>query len=246
MASRTAMSSISRSGSFMVYPGDQLVPRTTIWARRGGPDRRRRQAGEGGGSLRRCSHARRADLLPNCLSHRLIDPLLPARSGLLKVIKNVPVNSQRDKLLGVRNNRTLRRELRGLCGCRLERRFSSIPCGRGSSYSVGRVSLLTSRAVVETGICIRRAPRSFPSQSLRYSIAVHGQWQQCRPIVRVSHSAIRSMSAHNCDRCGAERLPVGGPKSIKLLQDQNVRWASVPSNLAGRSCGRRHQSPSRR
>src|SRR5262245_9080034 len=32
--------------------------------------------------------ARRADLLPNYLSQRLIDPVLPARSGFLKVIKN--------------------------------------------------------------------------------------------------------------------------------------------------------------
>jgi len=39
--------------------------------------------------------------------------LLPARSGCLKVIKNVPVNSQRDKLLGIRNTPTLRREFRG-------------------------------------------------------------------------------------------------------------------------------------
>src|SRR5437588_6181512 len=127
MASRTAMSSISRSGSFMVYPGDQLAPRTTIWARRGGPDRRRRQAGEGGGSLRRCSHTRRTNLLPNYFSQCLIDPVLPARSGFLKVIKNVSVNSQRDKLLGIRDYRTLRRKFHGLRGCRLERRFSSIP-----------------------------------------------------------------------------------------------------------------------
>ena len=47
--------------------------------------------------------ARRADLLPNYLSQRLIDPVLPVRSGFLKVIKNVPVNSQRDKLLGIRD-----------------------------------------------------------------------------------------------------------------------------------------------
>ena len=71
--------------------------------------------------------ARRADLLPNYLSQRLIDPVLPARSGFLKVIKNVSVNSQRDKLLGIRDSRTLRREFRGLRGRRLERRFSRIP-----------------------------------------------------------------------------------------------------------------------
>ena len=33
------------------------------------------------GSGGRCSHARRADLLPNYLSQSLIDPVLPARSG---------------------------------------------------------------------------------------------------------------------------------------------------------------------
>jgi len=71
--------------------------------------------------------ARRADLLPNYLSQRLIDPVLPARSGFLKVIKNVPVNSQGDKLLGIRDSWTLRRKFCGLRGCRLERRFSRIP-----------------------------------------------------------------------------------------------------------------------
>ena len=70
---------------------------------------------------------RGGDLLPNYLSQGLIDPILPARSGFLKVIKNVPVNSQRDKLLGIRDSRTLRREFRWLRGCRLERRFSCIP-----------------------------------------------------------------------------------------------------------------------
>jgi hypothetical protein len=71
--------------------------------------------------------ARRADLLPNYLSLRLIDPVLPVRSGFLKVIKNVPVNSQEDKLLGIRDSRTVRREFHGLRGCRLKRRFSRIP-----------------------------------------------------------------------------------------------------------------------
>ena len=68
-----------------------------------------------------------SSLLPNYLSQRLIDPLLPARPGFLKVIENVPVNSQRDKLLGIRDRRTLRREFCGLGGCRLERRLSRIP-----------------------------------------------------------------------------------------------------------------------
>ena len=71
--------------------------------------------------------ASRADLLPNYLSLRLIDPVLPVRSGFLKVIKNVPVNSQEDKLLGIRDSRTVRREFHGLRGCRLKRRFSRIP-----------------------------------------------------------------------------------------------------------------------
>jgi hypothetical protein len=66
------------------------------------------------------------DLLANYFSQRVIDPVLPTRSGILKVIKNVPVNSQGDKLLGIRNSRTLWREFRGLRGCRLERRFSCV------------------------------------------------------------------------------------------------------------------------
>jgi hypothetical protein len=37
--------------------------------------------------------ARRTDLLSNYLSQRIIDPVLPTRPGVLKVIKNVPVNS---------------------------------------------------------------------------------------------------------------------------------------------------------
>jgi hypothetical protein len=52
---------------------------------------------------------------------------LPAQSSCLKVIKNVPVNSQRDKLLRIRDSRTFRREFRGLRCCRLESRFSPIP-----------------------------------------------------------------------------------------------------------------------
>jgi len=43
--------------------------------------------------------ARCAELLSNYLSQRFIDSVLPTRPGVLKVIKNVPVNSQRDKLL---------------------------------------------------------------------------------------------------------------------------------------------------
>jgi hypothetical protein len=66
-------------------------------------------------------------LLPNYLSQRLIDPVLPARSRFLKVIKNVPINSQRDKLLGIRDSRRLRREFHRLRGCRLEGRLSRIP-----------------------------------------------------------------------------------------------------------------------
>jgi hypothetical protein len=54
------------------------------------------------------SRSCRADLIPNYLAQRLIDPLLPARSGFLKVIKNVPVNSQRDKFLGIRDTWTHR------------------------------------------------------------------------------------------------------------------------------------------
>jgi hypothetical protein len=71
--------------------------------------------------------ARCADLLSNYLSQRFIDPVLPARPGVLKVIKNVPVNSQRDKLLGIRDGWTLGREFRGLRGCHFKRRFSRLP-----------------------------------------------------------------------------------------------------------------------
>src|SRR5438876_8906473 len=71
--------------------------------------------------------ASRADLLPNYLSQRLIDPVLPARSGFLKVIKNVAVNSQRDKFLGIRDSRPRRREFRGLRGSHFERSFGRIP-----------------------------------------------------------------------------------------------------------------------
>src|SRR5438034_377518 len=78
------------------------------------------------------------DLFPNYLSKRLIDPVLPARSGFLKMIKNVSVNSQRDKLLGIRDSRTFRREFRGLRGGHLERSFGRIPRGGGPSCSVGR------------------------------------------------------------------------------------------------------------
>jgi hypothetical protein len=71
--------------------------------------------------------AHRADLLSNYLSQRFIDPVLPTRPGGLKVIKNVSVNSQRDKLLGIRDGRTLEREFRGLRGCCFKRHFSRLP-----------------------------------------------------------------------------------------------------------------------
>ena len=74
-----------------------------------------------------CTREPVSDLLPDYLSQRLIDPVLPAPSGFLKVIKNLPVKWQRDKFLGIRNGRTLRREFRGFRGCRLEGRFSRIP-----------------------------------------------------------------------------------------------------------------------
>src|SRR5262249_60644370 len=59
---------------------------------------------------------RRTDLLSNYLSQRFIDPVLPTRTSVLKVIKNVPVNSQRDKLLCIRDGRTLGRQFCGLRG----------------------------------------------------------------------------------------------------------------------------------
>jgi hypothetical protein len=68
-----------------------------------------------------------ADLISNYLSERFVDPVLPTRPGVLKVIKNVPVNSQRDKLLCIRDGRTLRRQFRKLRSCRFKRRFSRLP-----------------------------------------------------------------------------------------------------------------------
>jgi hypothetical protein len=70
--------------------------------------------------------ASRTWLLPNYLSQCLIDPILPARSAFLKVIKNIAVNAQRDKLFCIRDSRRRRREFRGLRGCRLERCFCHI------------------------------------------------------------------------------------------------------------------------
>ena len=71
--------------------------------------------------------AHRADLLPTYLSQRFIDSVLPARPGVLKVLKNVPVNSQRDKHLGIRDGRRLWREFCGLRGCSFKRCFSRLP-----------------------------------------------------------------------------------------------------------------------
>ena len=68
-----------------------------------------------------------ADLLSNYLSQRFIDPVLPARAGVLKVVKNVAVNSQRDELLGIWDGRTLRRKFCGPRGRCLERRFGRVP-----------------------------------------------------------------------------------------------------------------------
>ena len=67
------------------------------------------------------------DLLPDYLSQRFIDSVLPARPRVLKVIKNVPVNSQRNKLLGIRDGRRIWRGFRGLRGYCLERRFGCLP-----------------------------------------------------------------------------------------------------------------------
>ena len=72
----------------------------------------------------RCANCN--ELLTNYLSKRFIYPFSPSRPTFLKVIKNVPVISQRDKLLGIRDTRALRSEFCGLCGCRLERCFGCI------------------------------------------------------------------------------------------------------------------------
>src|SRR5262245_16537439 len=81
----------------------------------------------GGARSQAAASSPRADLLSNYLSERFIDPVLPTRASVLKVIKDVPVNSQRDKLLGIWDGRTLWREFRGLRGCRFKRRFSRGP-----------------------------------------------------------------------------------------------------------------------
>jgi hypothetical protein len=73
--------------------------------------------------MRSSTGARCADLLPDYLSQRLIDLVLPARSGFLKVIKNVP------------------REVCGLRGCRLERRrLNRSPAEAGLNSECGSQS----------------------------------------------------------------------------------------------------------
>jgi hypothetical protein len=71
-------------------------------------------------------------------SKRLIDTILPTRSRLLEVVKNIPIDAQRNVLFGARERRSLRSRFYGLRRCSLKRRFGRIPCGRGSSRSVGR------------------------------------------------------------------------------------------------------------
>ena len=71
-------------------------------------------------------------------SKRLIDTILPTRPPLLEVIKNIPIDAQRNLLFGAWERRSLRSRFYGLRRCCLKRRFGRIPCGRGSSCSVGR------------------------------------------------------------------------------------------------------------
>ena len=75
-------------------------------------------------------------LLPGRLSQRFIDPLLPARPRLLEMIKNIPIDAQGDKLLGIGERRRLGKRLQRLgCG-RLERRLGGLPRVARSKSSV--------------------------------------------------------------------------------------------------------------
>ncbi len=60
-------------------------------------------------------------------SERLIDPILPTRPRLLEVIKNIPVDAQRDLFFGAWERRSLRSRFYGLRRCSLKRRFGRIP-----------------------------------------------------------------------------------------------------------------------
>jgi hypothetical protein len=61
------------------------------------------------------------------LSQRFIDSLLPTRAAVLEMIENVPINTQRDELFGVRDRRAFRsRLLQRLGRCRLKRGFGRL------------------------------------------------------------------------------------------------------------------------
>src|SRR5687768_8567808 len=77
-----------------------------------------------------------ANLFPRGLSQRLIDPVLPARPRLLEVVKNVPINPQRNLLFGAGDRGCFRSRLGELCGRLLERRFGSVERAGCSARSV--------------------------------------------------------------------------------------------------------------
>jgi hypothetical protein len=61
------------------------------------------------------------------LSQHFIDSLLPTRAAVLEMIENVPINTQRDELFGVRDRRAFRsRLLQRLGRCRLKRGFGRL------------------------------------------------------------------------------------------------------------------------
>jgi hypothetical protein len=61
------------------------------------------------------------------LSQGFIDSLLPTRAAVLEMIENVPINTQRDELFGVRDRRAFRsRLLQRLGRCRLKRGFGRL------------------------------------------------------------------------------------------------------------------------
>src|SRR5260370_28205785 len=93
----------------------------------------------------------------NYLSQRFIDPVLPTGPGVLKVIKNVPVNSQRDNLLGIASKRSRwKRSRRPLLA-------PSVISLQPTSEAIGGSSGLIAGAVDSDGL----ERRSRPLSSLR-------------------------------------------------------------------------------
>ena len=69
-------------------------------------------------------------------SQRVVDPVLPSRSTFLEVIKNVPIDAQRNEFFDAWKRRALWRGFCRLRGYRLKRRFGSIQRAARSSFLV--------------------------------------------------------------------------------------------------------------